>query len=535
MAKNIDIPIVALEGLPKATPGKIAHRDGIRKVLLIQPPAFSNNLRGDMNPNAPLGIAYIAAVLEQAGYQVKILDAFIEGWHTEQRITPEKMLVGLPFARIKEIIAEESPDVVGITSMFTSQRKNAYRVAEIAKEVDPAITVMLGGAHPTSAPEAVLAEASVDLVILGEGENTIVPLLECIAQEGDLTLIDGIGYRDTLGQPVVQPKTSQIEDLDSIPFPARHLLPMEKYFSAGVRHGGYSKGNRSASMITSRGCQYKCNFCTAFKVFTRRPRMRSIENVLAEIEELVTRYGVDEVFFEDDQLVAKQRRTGDLFDAMAQRFKIAWDTPNGVSPWLLTEDIVAKMKTSGCYRINLAIESGVQDVLDNIINKPVKLEQIPGLVKLIRKYGIDVGIFLVVGNIGEDRVETPDEIRRSFSFARRIRIIPHVSILTAYPGSEVLEIAKRKGYLVPGFDWDNLIIQKPQLQTPAWSPEQLKSLVEREMLKTRLWIWLVTPRQTLQAFWEHFARDPRLTLIKVFNLVKLVVLSAIRPGSGTPK
>lgn len=535
MLKNIDIPIVAMDEMPKAVPAKVAHHDSIRKALLIQPPAFSNNLRGDMNPNAPLGIAYIAAVLEKAGYQVQILDAFIEGWHIEQRVTPEKMLVGLPFEQIKSIIASESPDVVGITSMFTSQRKNAYRVAEITKEVDASITVILGGAHPTSAPEAVLAEKSVDVVVLGEGENTIVPLLQCIASDGDMTAIDGIGYRDIAGRPIVQPKTSQIEDLDTIPFPARHLLPMEKYFAAGVRHGGYSKGKRSASMITSRGCQYKCNFCTAFKVFTRRPRMRSIENVLGEIEELVTRYGVDEVFFEDDQLVAKQRRTGDMFDAMAHRFKIAWDTPNGVSPWLLTEDIVAKMSASGCYKINLAIESGVQDVLDNIINKPVKLDQIPDLVKLIRKYGMEVGIFLVVGNIGEDRVETPDEIRRSFRFARRIRIIPHVSLLTAYPGSEVLEIAKRKGYLVPGFDWDNLIIQKPQLQTPEWSPEDLKNLVEREMLKTRLWIWLVTPGQTIRDFWKHLIRDPRLTLIKVFNLVKFAVTSTTKPEHVSTK
>ncbi|MBS4097413.1 MAG: B12-binding domain-containing radical SAM protein [Sulfuricella sp.] len=532
MPRDINISIVRVDAHAQPVPANISHRDNIRKVLLIQPPAFSNNLRGDMNPNAPLGIAYIAAVLERAGYEAKILDAFIEGWHTEQRITPEKMLVGLPFEEIKKIVASESPDVVGITSMFTSQRKNAYRVAELVKEIDSSITVLVGGAHPTSAPESVLAEASVDIAILGEGENTIIPLLRCIEKDGDLTEIDGIGYRDCNGQPVVQPKTSQIEDLDSIPFPARHLLPMEKYFAAGVRHGGYSKGKRSASMITSRGCQYKCNFCTAFKVFTRRPRMRSIENVLAEIEELVTRYGVDEVFFEDDQLVAKQRRTGDLFDAIAHRFNISWDTPNGVSPWLLTEDIITKMKNSGCYRINLAIESGVQDVLDSIINKPVKLEQIPGLVKLIRKYGIEVGIFLVVGNVGENRVETLDEIRKSFRFARLIRIIPHASILTAYPGSEVLEIAKRKKYLVPGFDWDNLIIQKPQLQTPEWSPEELKVLVEREMLKTRLWIWLVSPLQTIHVVGQHFIRDPKLTLIKVFRFLLHAVNSFVKPLLG---
>lgn len=500
-------------------PLTLQHRPALRRVLLIQPPAFSNNLRGDMNPNAPLGIAYIGAVLERAGYEVKILDAFIEGWGTETRISPERILVGMPYEEIKAAIAAENPDVVGITSMFTSQRKNAHRVAALAKEVAPDIVVVVGGAHPTSAPESVLEDPAIDVAVLAEGDNTIVPLLQCIEAGRSLAEVDGIAYRDVDGMPVVREKTIQIEDLDTIPYPARHLLPMEKYFAAGVRHGGYSRGERAASMITSRGCQYRCNFCTAFKVFTRRPRMRSIENVLGEIDELVNRYGVDEIFFEDDQLIAKQRRTGDLFDALA-KYKLAWDTPNGVSPWLLDEEIVAKMKNAGCYRINLAIESGNQWVLDNIINKPVKLGKIPELVRMIERHGIEVGTFLVVGNIGKGGVETLAQIRESFVYCRKARIFPHVSLLTAYPGSEVLDIAREKGYLVPGFDWDDLIIQKFQLQTPEWTPQQLMSVVEREKLKTRWWLLATSPLSSVALVWGHFIREPAVTLKKIFTFLR---------------
>ncbi len=455
-------------------------RSRIKKVLLIQPPAFCNNMRSDMNPNAPLGIAYIAAVLEKENYDVEILDAFIEGWDQEERINEVKMRVGLSFAEIEDRIRAAAPDMVGITSMFTSQRKNVHEIARIVKAIDPNTPIVVGGAHPTAAPESIMEDPNIDIAVLAEGENVIVPIIEVFEGRRDVKSLDGLAYRDESGELVIVSKKTGVDDLDSIPFPARHLLPMEKYFASGVRHGGPSRGKRSASLITSRGCQYLCNFCTAFKVFTRVPRLRSTENVLAEIDELVNKYGVDEIYFEDDQILAKRSRAIELFDAMADRYDLMWDTPNGVSPWLLTEDILARMKKSGCYRVNLAIESGNQTVLDELINKPVKLKNIPKTVETIHKLGMEATTFIVVGNIGRQRVETIEEIKDSFNFAADLGVIPHVSLLTAYPGSEVLDIAQEKGYLVPGFDWDDLIIHKSQLQTDQWTPEQLEELVKTE-------------------------------------------------------
>ena len=459
----------------------------IRKVLLIQPPAFCNNFRGDMNPNVPLGIGYIAATLEKAGYDVRMLDAFVEGWDREARVTPEMLRVGLPFEEIKEIIAAHGSDVVGITSMFTMQRKNAHRVAAISKEVNPSTIVIMGGAHPTAAPEEVLEDPNVDAIVLGEGDDSIVPLLQAIETGADLRPLDGVGFRDNAGNIIVNQKKNQVSDLDSIPFPARHLLPMEKYFAAGVRHGGPGHGKRATSMITTRGCPYYCNFCTAFKVFTRKPRIRSVANVMAEITELVTKWGVDELYFEDDQFLAKQKHTEDLLDAMiASGYNLTWDTPNGISAWILNERVLTKMKAAGCYRVNLAIESGNQWVLDNIINKPVKVNKIPELVELIRKLDMTPGTFIVAGNIGEKGVETKEQIRDSFRLVRNLGIWPFVSYLTPYPGSEVLEVAKRHGYLIPDFDWDNLAIQRRNITTPEWTPDELRDLVEGDLELIRL-------------------------------------------------
>jgi len=520
--KTLTFPqnFVPLSGVNAGDSSSLISNRDINKVLLIQPPAFTNNWRADITPNPPLGVAYIAAVLEQENYDVSILDAFIEGWDNSIRISEDKLLVGLSYEEIYNKIEAISPDVVGITSMFTAQRKNVHAVAMEVKKYSSEIPVIVGGAHATAWPEELLIDENIDAVILGEGENSVIPLLDAVGQNKSFTHLDGIAYRDANNQIVVRNKTIQIADLDDIPFPARHLLPMEKYFAAKYRHGGYSKKDRAASMITSRGCQYLCNFCTAYKVFTRRPRMRSIQNVLAEMKELISVYGVEEIYFEDDQIIAKQRRSSELFDAIAEQFDIVWDTPNGVSPWLLNDRIIKKMKDSGCYRINIAIESGDQFVLDNIINKPVKLDAIRGIVDSIRKNGLEVGTFLVVGNFSEKYIETIEQIKSSFRFCRKLGVYPHASLLTAYPGSKVLDIAKDKGYLIEEFDWDNMVIQGSQLKTPEWSPNDLEALVRKERLKTRFYLLIRYPVRSLSVYIKRVVSSPVETIGRIIMAFK---------------
>ena len=353
-------------------------------MLLFIPPAITFKDRIDINPLPPLGLGYIGAVLEDNGIEVKIVDCLIEGWDKRVEISRNLMRVGLSFEGIENIIRSYGPDIVGVNNLFTKQRDNAHKIYKIAKTIDKGIITIAGGAHPTVMPELVLSDTKVDYVILGEGERTIVDLVRSIEGEHDISGLDGVGYRSN-GRLIILPKTKFIEDLDSLPFPAMHLLNMEKYFGLKSSHGTRRK-NKFSPIITSRGCPAKCTFCSASSVWGRGFRPRSPENVIRELKVLKTRYGIEEIMFEDDNLTLDPKRAEAIFDGITQeKLDLEWDTPNGVAAWTLSEKLIYKMKQSGCRTINFAIESGNQYVLDNIIKKPLSLKKVKPLVKYAKK------------------------------------------------------------------------------------------------------------------------------------------------------
>ena len=467
----------------------------IKKVLFIQPPAFSWRLnRLDINPNPPLGVAYIAAVLEQEGYEVGVLDAFVEGWSRDPvplEEDPENVpsdaieRVGLSFREIAARIEAFGPDVVGISNLFTCQRKNAHTVCRIVKEIDRNILVVIGGKNPTALTDVTMQDRNIDFAIRGEGEATMLQLIRAIEQGTNFSAVDGVAYREADGTLRVNPKTQFIDDLDTIPFPARHLLPIELYFDAAIAHGGSLINRRYASVITSRGCPAECFFCSAHGSMGYKFRYRSVENVLAEIDDLVKTYRIGEILFEDDNLTMHRERAKKLCNALIERnYNLTWDTPNGLMAITLDNDLLLKMKQSGCYRVNLAIESGNQHVVNNVIRKPLDLKKVPPMVDYARSIGLQVGLYLVIGNPGE----TLDQMRESYKFARINKVFPHVSVAMPLPGTELLEIAQKNDYLVEGFSWENLTINQYSMQTPDWSVEELKALKAVEEFKLRVFM-----------------------------------------------
>jgi magnesium-protoporphyrin IX monomethyl ester (oxidative) cyclase len=408
--------------------------------------------------------------------------------------------------------------------MFTVQNRNAHRTYEVVKRVDPGIITVAGGNHATATAEETLSDRNLDFVVLGEGEEVLHRLIQAIESGGDFRKVRAIGFRE--GRSVVVSRERNfVDDLDVFPFPARHLLPMERYFEIGLSHGGYLRRERYTPFVTSRGCPARCTFCSISIVSGRRYRYRSPGNVVEELRQVVRDYGIQEILFEDDNLTLNVKRAEAVFDRMIEaNLGLIWNTPNGVAAFALTPSLMDKMKAAGCYQINVAIESGSEEVLKNVIKKPLKLERIPPLVDHARRIGLDVGAFLVAGMPGE----TLEQVRESFRFVRRLKIFtPHLSIATPYPGTEMYRLCKEKGYLLPGFSYDNLSIQFANIQTPDWTPEELKALVDREQFLLRLRHYFRNPKALLGVAFEHLRRGPVTFLSRAFRRAGMLLA-----GSG---
>lgn len=451
----------------------------IKKCLLFVPPAFTNKKSIDINPLPPLGLGYIASVLENMGIQVKIVDCLMEGWNNREDVGNDILKIGLPDATISNIISEFSPDIVGVNNQFSKQFKNAHRIYEIVKSVDESIITMAGGAHPTAIPELALQDPNLDFVVIGEGEIVVERLVNALCNNADdIKSIDGLGYKEN-GRTIINPKTTFIEDLDSIQFPARHLMNMELYFGLELSHG-QRHHERFTPIITSRGCPAKCTFCTAYKVWGRKYRYRSPENVIEEMKELKSKYNIEELMIEDDNFTANPKRAEKICDMMIEeRFNFKWDTPNGVAAFSLTNNLIQKMKDAGCYKINIAVESGNQNTLNNIIKKPLNLSKIGPIIDFCKKIDIGCGVYLIVGMPGD----TLEAMWDNYKFARKIKVFdPFISVATPYPGSEIYNTCKEKGYLSDDFKFDDLYIRSFPITTEEWGPKELKHLMKKGYL-----------------------------------------------------
>lgn len=448
------------------------------RVCLINPPRMHPKLWGKPNVFQPLGIAYVAAVLERQ-HKVCIIDSPTEGWGNLQQIDGTKYRVGLSNEKIADRIRRWSPDVVGINIPFSGWSKGAFEVASIVKSIDKDITTVLDGQHPSARPEECLTNPSIDFVVIGEGEHTISELVN-VLEEGNtqnLKKIEGIAFTKN-GKAVITPPRPAIQDLDSLPFPARHLLPMDKYFADVKETPLRGEINKPwTTMMTTRGCPYNCVFCTVHIVMGKKWRSRSPENVVDELEQLIQTYHIKQIDFYDENMTLDKKRMENICDLIMKRgLDIEWYTPNGVRADTLDENLLKKMKKSGCKRIRVAPESGVQRVVDQIVKKNQKLTEVEKAVALSKKAGIKVGCFFVIGLIGE----TKEDIKETIKYAYKLKQLGadkfYFSIATPIYGTELYEQAKQGGFLRDNFSYESLAATEPQIETPEFTAAELLEL-----------------------------------------------------------
>ncbi len=451
------------------------------RICLINPPRISPKSWGKPNVFQPLELAYVAAVLERQ-HKVSIIDAPTEGRKNLEEIDGTKYRVGLANEEIADRLRRWSPDVVEIHIPFSGWWKAAYEVASTVKSIDKDIVTVLSGLHPSARPVDSLSHPNTDFVVIGEAEYTMLELVEALEQ-GTLESLKktrGIGYIKN-GETIITPPRPAIQDLDSLPFPARHLLPMEEYFAAVKEFPLRGEIRKPwTMMITSRGCPHKCVFCSIHVVMGRQWRGRSPENVVDEIEQVVQTYRIKQIDFVDDNMTLDKKRVETICDLIVKKgLDIEWYTPNGVRADGLDENLLRKMKAAGCKKIRIAPESGVQRVVDQIIKKNLDLKKVENAVILSRKVGIKVGCFFIIGFIGE----TKEDIEATIKYACKLRRLGADSFYFSYAaplyGTELYEQAKRGGFLRDCFSDEALASVDPFIETPEFTADELRELCWR--------------------------------------------------------
>ena len=467
----------------------------------------------------PLGMAYIAAYLESNGYEIDIIDTIAEGFENREQIDKEHIRVGISDELLIDKVLRSKPDMVGISSPFSAQHKEFAYMARLIKEHLPEVQIMVGGAHPSCAPEIVLESPEVDYILIGEGEKVIEELLLRLNNNETLEGQKALGYRDNSGTIHINKEFNFVEDLDTLPIPAYHLFDITKYFGK-MAVQGERLTERFIPMITSRGCPFHCTFCTAHQVWGRRYRRRSPEKIVEEMEYLRDKYDLQEIVFEDDNITLDMPRAEKLFDLMIEKkIDLIWTVPNGIAPFALSPQLMNKMKQAGCRKVNFAIESGSQRVLDEVINKPLKLKKVVPLIKHAKAIGLEVGGFFILGMPGE----TLEEIRETFQFIRRNKLFStNLSIAVPLPGSKLYDSVVQNGYFVHGKSNGNLSQLHPrryEIRTPDWSAKQLENIVRFETAKTKIYILLSSPSLLLR----FLTKNPKYVLKRfIYELSSLL-------------
>jgi len=413
------------------------------KITLVNPP-YPPSVHSHP-PFIPLGLAYLGAVAEQAGHKVTIIDCQAEK---------------LTYEAFRARIARTPSEVIGVTAT-TLLYKSAMKLITIAKQTQPQAVTVLGGSHGTFWDENALKEYSgLDIVVRREGEQTLIELLERLQTKSDLSSLLGITYRnkDGITRNADRPF---IEDLDSLPFPAHHLIPLEK-----LKHNG----KILIPLVSSRGCVFWCDFCSTVRMFGRGYRMRSAKNVVDEMQFVHDKYGVDQVTFYDDAFTVDRDRVLKICDELhARNLHMIWDCGTRVD--MVDRELMETMRDAGCIAVWLGVESGSEAIL-GAMNKSIKLDQ----TRRAYKTAHDVGLMTIANVVLGFPGETEQTARETIRFVKELD--PDdvgFYVATPYPGTPMYEQVIKNGWLRVT-DFDKYDTANPTFETPQLSMERIREI-----------------------------------------------------------
>lgn len=401
------------------------------KLVLINPPQLYLLSQFASFIVPPIGLAYVASYARAKGHEVEVIDAFAEGIKTFT-VKGDILLKGLTKDEITARIPDDA-DIVGIYNLFSHAFPMVRELAGNIKRRYPDKPIVIGGVNPTAIPEFIMGSDCFDYVVLGEGELTAASLLECLDAGKEVDDIDGLVFRKN-GRVVKNEKTELIDDLDTLPFPAYDLLPIETYIQAKSPQGAWR--GRFLPIIPTRGCMHRCKFCTAPKMWKPVWRTRTPKNVVDEMEYFNKKMNVTDFHFEDLTSVSSKEWVLGLCDEIDNRgLKITWQLPNGTRSEVVDGDIIRRMKRSGCTNITFAPESGSSEAL-KLMNKKLDLKNIIKASRLAVREGMIVSAFFVFGVPGEN----VQSLKDSLKLLRKLAWIGihevSITTFTMLPGSE---------------------------------------------------------------------------------------------------
>lgn len=399
------------------------------KISLINAQYFEGN-----NIVPPLGLLYLAAQLEKEGHDVQVFDC-----------DPDVPTALDP--NVLDEVVSFQPQVVGLSFFTNTYQKARYYLGEIRRLL-PQATVVLGGIHCSSVPQETFDHLRPDYLVVGEGEYVLADLCRCLERDdmSGIAKIKGL-YSWQNGKPAYLGPSIPIENLDDLEFPARRLLPFERYLSPPGLIRGYAL-DRMTTLITSRGCYYPCIYCASHKSFGKKIRRRTVANVIQEIDELVDQYGIRSLYICDDIFTEDEKWVLSFSEALQHRpYRLAWACQSRVDT--LSEELMYAMRDAGCIQIDFGVESGSMNTLKTLKKKTTNREA-PALFASLHKKGIRSCATFIIGNPYE-RIE---DLKDTFDFAKVLKSdYTAFYYSTPYPGTELHRMAIENGWLDPNLEY----------------------------------------------------------------------------------
>lgn len=488
--------------LPQRTSSK-----GKKGRILLMTPNLKGMSDGVNRIQPPLGPMIAANVIRRDyGHDVRIHDTALADWYNQRLQSDGRtVIIGQEDADITKVIEDYQPEVVGISALFSNLIDSAYNIAKIVKEISPRTKVVLGGNYVSNDIEDVLYARAVpdsnmpttlqsldneniDYVMQGEVDLTWPMVADALINGKDVSEIPGLVLK--AGDDYkFNPKPRAI-DLRNLPLPARDLANMEGYFQIGAFHSAKSKSNRVLSVMASRGCPEKCKFCTTPSLWGQEMRWRDMESIVAELKEGVDVYKVGEIQMEDDSLTANIVNLRKLCTEFS-RIGLPWCTPNGIkanyhqnrdfTPGGKQLEMFKMMKDSGCYQISIACESGVQYVLDKLIDKRLRLEAIKPAIQNAKDAGMIAHTFWIVGFPGE----TYEQIEETLRFAEQSGADSYsIAILNPLPGTPIYRQVIKENLWWPGRDASQMMFRNSLIKVDGFSgPDEFEAYVTEKTME----------------------------------------------------